>query len=266
MNLQCALRRSSRNKLGMILVLLVLQCAALHGQQKKPAKSNEELAKELNNDKRYPFEDLLQAKPGAVANAKKIYALTSDPELKQRLASILISIGVKDQIYREYLERAARKALADETPWPTQFNEKNEKSWDPVFLEWCKKKELNPVTILEKAYYEIPNPWYFLAASGDPAFYDLFIEGLHSHNRMIAGTAAQGLAKLQDVRAIEPLIAAGRQSLAEARFGIGESLLYFSDPKAQAAAEEFINTTDKTLLETLRRESKEKGVKGLFQW
>jgi HEAT repeat protein len=229
-------------------------------------ETNETIAQDLLNDKQYSFEDLLHAKPEAVANAERVFALTSDPQLKQRLASILLSVGARNGIYRDYLARAAREALADETPWPTEFNEKGEANWNPIFLQWCKKQELSPITIRKRSYYEMPVPWYFLASSGDPAFYELLIEGLHSHNLMIVGLAAKGLAKLQDVRAVDPLIAAGKQTSFEARFAIGRSLLYFSCLKAQAAAEEFINATDKNLLELVRRKAREEGVKGLFQW
>ncbi len=111
-----ALKQLLRIRLAAILGVIFLQLVALNGLQRKRPKTNEEKARALLNDKRYSFEDLLNAKPGAVADAKKIYALTSDPELKQRLASILISIGVKDQVYREYLEHAARMDLANETP------------------------------------------------------------------------------------------------------------------------------------------------------
>jgi HEAT repeat protein len=256
--------------LAVVISALAISGIAASGEQHTAsggqAETNETMAQELLNDKRYSFEDLLHAKPEAVANAKRIFALTSDPQLKQRLASILLSVGARDGTYRDYLAHAAREALADETPWPTQFNEKGEASWNPIFLQWCKKQELSPITIRKRSYYEMPVPWYFLASSGDPAFYELLIEGLHSHNLMIAGLAAKGLARLQDVRAVDSLIDAGKHTSVEARFAIGQSLLYFSCHKAQTAAEEFINDSDKNLFELARRKAREEGVKGLFQW
>lgn len=248
---------------------LVAAGSAQQPQGTARAETNEEKAKQLLelNNKKHTFEDLLHGDPDSVANAKKVFALSDDPERKQRIASILLSIGVKDRVYRDYLEHAAREALADETPWPTQYDDKGQpQDWSPVFLEWCQKRGLPPWETLKKVYYEISNPWYYLAASGEPSFYDLFIEGLHSHNLMIAGAAAEGLAKLQDPRAIEPLITAGRHTPGEGRGGIRTALLYFSDPRAQAAAEEFFTPTEKRLLELKRQKAKEEGVKGLFQW
>ncbi len=132
-------------------------------------------------------------------------------------------------------------------------------------MEWCNKRELNLWATENKVVYQISSSWYYLTASGDPFFYDLFIEGLHSQNGMIVASAAQGLAKLRDARAIEPLIATGRHAAGEALFAIGESLLYFPDPQAQAGAEEILNSMNENV-EALRQQIKEKGFKILFQW
>ncbi len=252
-----------------MVAMVAMQLIAGGGAQQSnaPAKTNEEQLQELLNptDPKYTFEDLLHGNPTAVAGARKFFTLSSDPAMKQRVASILLSVGARDKVYHDYLEHAAREALTDDTPWPAKYNEKGEKEdWNPVFLEWCKKRGLMPWATLKQQYYEVPVPWYYVAAAGDPEFYDLLIEGLHSRNLMIVATVAKGLAKLQDAKAIEPLIATGQHTVGEARFGIGESLLYFSDPRAQVAADEFIS--DKKLLELKRQQAKERGVKSLFQW
>jgi hypothetical protein len=58
-------------------------------------------------------------------------------------------------------------------------------------------------------FYEMPISWYYFAAAGDPRPYDLLVKGLHFQNLAIAAMAAQGLAKLQDPRAINELIVVG---------------------------------------------------------
>lgn len=259
-------------EMGSIIALMTFAPSTLASapqpQSAAPAKSSEEQVREsVATEKKHTFQDLLHGDPDAVADEKKFFALATDPELKQRVASILLGIGVRDQVYRDYLEHAAREALADETPWPDRHNAEGEPvDWNPVFLKWCEKRGLMPWATFRKVAYEVPTPWYYVAASGDPVFYDLLMQGLRSHNLMIVVWAAEGLAKLQDPRSIEPLIAAGRHAVGEARYGIGKSLLYFSDPRAQAAAEEFYASRQKELLELERKDAKEKGVKGLFQW
>ena len=248
-------------------MLCTLALNARQGEKTKPPKSNDEIIQELSNDPRYSYEDLLHGNPGAVANAKKAFELSNDPLLKQRLASILLAVGVKDKSYQIYLEHAAREALADKTPWPICYRDKEKYDWNPVFLEWCKKRDLDPLETLKRVHYEVPAPWTYLAAAGDPAFYKLLIEGLSSQNQYIVAMAARGLAKLQDSGAVDSLIAAGRRALPEGRFGIGESLLYFQDPKAQSAADEFLAATvTKEHAENLRKAAREKGLKNLFDW
>jgi hypothetical protein len=70
------------------------------------------------------------------------------------------------------------------------------------------------------------------------------------------------LARLQDQRAIQPIIRAGRRAPKAARDLFGTALVFFDDPEAQAAAEELIQ--DKRLLEAARERAKTRGPRGLF--
>lgn len=237
------------------------------GQQANSAKENDEKAQQLPRDKRYTFDDLLNKNPDAVADAKKIFALSSDPKIKQRTASILLSIGVKDPIYFDYLLASAKAALKDDTPWSTVYydnGEINKNAINPAFLDWCKKHHADPSAAHMAQYYEIPVPWYYLAAAGDRRAYDLLVQGLHSHNLMIAAWASWGLAKLQEPKAIDELIGAGHRLPGEARAAIGEALLQFQDPRAQAAADELV--ADKKHLEIARRDAQSKRLKALFPY
>jgi HEAT repeat protein len=291
-------RSLAASKRATTLAVLIMCLVTVPGraQQSNRPKTDDEKVQELLSNEKYSFEDLLKGKPEAVANTKKIFALTSDPNIKQRAASILLSIGVKDRVYFDYLTDVAKEALNNDMPWPTLYDEqgrRNDKAdnpafvvWckkhgldpnddryaayraaDPVFLEWCIRHELSPQNARYSAYYEIPVPWYYLAAARDPRAYELLIQGLKSHNLMIAGSAARGLARLQDPRAIDKLIAVGRCVPGEARAAIAEALLYFPDLKAQKAADELADIfTDKKTWELLRKDAQDKGVKGLFPY
>jgi hypothetical protein len=231
--------------------------------------NNEEKAQKLSNDKQYSFQGLLNKNPGDVANSKVVLALTSDTATKQRIASILLSIGVKDQVYFDYLTDEAKKALAHDhdAPWPLLYDEQRlPKSENPALVEWCKAHGVGFWDMHNVEYYEVPAAWFYLAAAGTPRAYDLLIKGLHSQNPMIAGMAAWGLAKLQDHRAIGELIATGRQVPGEARACIVQSLVYFDDPKAQAAAEELMPEKEKNMVEVYRSEMKKNGMRAMFQW
>lgn len=213
----------------------------------------------------YTFEDLLNGKPVAIEGAKRAFATTTDPNRKERVASVLVSIGVRDPVYYNYIVDAASNALESTMPWPTLYDQQGNvirNSINPEFLKWCDKRHLNHIDAFEAAYYKIPMPWLHLAAAGDQRSYSLLIRGLHSSNFMIVALAASGLAKLQDSRAIPEMIAAYHRSPVETRYEIAEALLYFPDQRAQAAAEKFI--TNKADLARSRERIRTDGLKGLF--
>jgi len=245
------------------------QDTAAKPEEYTATQNDEERAQEKINDQKYTFEHLLAKNPGDVSNSQEVFRLTKDTMRKLRIASILASIGVRDEIYLDYLTDQAKVALShdQDMPWPMVYDDhKLPQAANPQFVDWCRQRDLPFWDMYRVSYYEVPRAWYFLAAAGDPRSYDLLIRGLRSPNLMIAATAAQGLAKLQDPRAIAELIAAGHREPGEALGGIVQSLIYFSDPKAQSAADEIIPEQEKNMLQIFRREKEENGTKALFPW
>jgi hypothetical protein len=224
--------------------------ALTEGNPSTQKHSLEELAAEAN---KHSFQDILNKNPAAISNLEDIFAVTSQVELKQRIASILMRIGVRDSAYFDFLVGEAKKALEIDAPWGELFDDKTGKvtGINPAFLEWCRKHHRNPYEAFEEARYEVPVPWFYLAAAGDPRAYDLLMNGLQAENIMIAALAAQGLAKLQDPRAINELITLSRHGALGIRFQMAEALWFFADPRAQAAAdaaaELFLQDTDAVL-------------------
>src|SRR5258708_27713850 len=139
---------------------------------------------------------------------------------------------------------------------------------NPALDEWCLAHRLGYWEAYNVEYYEIPNAVYSLAAANDRRAYDLFIRSLHAHNLMTVANAALGLARLQDVRAVDELLSVGRHSAGEALVAIIESLVYFQNAKAEAAIAELVEllpATDRGVLEAFRREAADHGGRGLFR-
>jgi hypothetical protein len=85
---------------------------------------DEKKAQEVNQAKKaYTFEDLLHGNTQAIADDRQLFALTCDAADKRRIAGILISLGVKDQVYFDYLVNGAKEALKNDMPWPTAYDE-----------------------------------------------------------------------------------------------------------------------------------------------
>jgi hypothetical protein len=231
--------------------------------------NDEETARKLIDDKRMTFQALLNKNSADVANSEQIFALTKDSQRKERIASILLSIGITDQNYFRYLADEAKKALAHDhdMPWPVLYGEDGvAQTLNPVLNDWCKEHQLSFQEAQNVQNYEFPIAWYYLSAARDARAYELFLKGLHSPNIMIAISAAHGLAVLQQPRAIDEMIAAARETPSEARFEIAKSLLFFSDPKAQAAAEELTPKKKKGSLEITRQAARTSGIKALLPW
>ncbi|MGH9566858.1 MAG: hypothetical protein ACRD4I_12790, partial [Candidatus Angelobacter sp.] len=94
--------------------------ASVVAQQVERPEANDEKVKELLalNQKKHTFQDLLNGNRDAISIDEQVFALSTNSELKQRIASILISVGVKDQVYFDYLVHAAKEALGNDMPWP----------------------------------------------------------------------------------------------------------------------------------------------------
>lgn len=236
--------------------------------------SLQELADEAN---KHTFANILAGNPAAVCNIEEIFEVTSQTELKERIASILMRIGVRDSVYFDFLSAQARNALASDMPWAELFDKSTGKvtGVNPAFLEWCRKHGRDQQGAFDEARYKISIPWLYLASTGDPRIYDLLLDGLHAENRIIIGLAAFGLAKLQNPKAIDELIAASSPAIGDARFQIGIALWYFPDPKAQAAADKIIldflpdieaKTGKKIPLATLRSSYVERGTKDILNF
>jgi hypothetical protein len=136
------------------LAWFMLQCIAVSlSEQQRPGAAASVPQSAAARDQRpdqgeaYTWEDLLSRNPGAIAKEKKVFDRMTDPNLKQRVASILLAVGVRDKLYFDYLAAAAKKALQDDEPWPTLYDESGEintRASNPVFAEWMRKNGFDP--------------------------------------------------------------------------------------------------------------------------
>jgi hypothetical protein len=189
----------------------------------------------------------------------------ADPEEKGIIASFLLSSGISDSRYFEYLASRARAALEHPVPSPLLFDAQGnlvKGKFNPRYLSWCKKRRIAPDSFAYKALYGPAGEVYSLAASGDPRGFDLLLEALRSDNYVLAAIAAKGLAKIHDSKAIDPLIEACKKAPPDGAEAIAWGLVYFDDPKAQTAAEKFF--VHKSALDAVRQDAKVQGLKGLF--
>ena len=229
---------------------------------------------------------LIKGDRSAIPNLEKLFDTSNITEQKSSIASILLSSGVRDQKYFDYLADQTRRVLQNPIPDPIVYDNDGRvvrgKLAD-AFILWCKKHGRDPQSFAYEALYGPPKNVVFLAASGDPRGFDLLMEALHSENRIIAFEASKGLAKIQDNRAIQPIIRACED--APRQFSIfARALVYFNDAAARSAARTCLERagpvcvtvrtiksahdtrciTPEELYDSYLLEAKKMGTKGLF--
>jgi hypothetical protein len=165
-----------------------------------------------------------------------------DPGNKEEIASALVRLGEKDEIYWDFLVKQATEAVDSDAPFPREFNSQGkmiDDHFSSAFLQWAKQHSLSPGDAGEMVVYRLPGKLLMLAETGDPRGIALLRRAMSSPNYMIQVMAAKGLAKLQDKDSI-PLIIAACGNSPWAAPAIAEALVFFDDPKAQAAADVYL--------------------------
>jgi PBS lyase HEAT-like repeat len=204
------------------------------------------------------FDVSLLARAGAtqaIPALKEEFAVTKETSLKLAIASTLFILGEKVGIYWDFLADKAREAVENDAPSILIFDTegrvvRSQGKLPPEFIAWAKARNLDPAAAAQTQAYELPLHFLYLAKTGDSRGRELLRMGLKSRNLIIQSYAALGLAKLRDKDSIPLIIEAGRTMPLDGTLFVARALLFFDDPRAQSAAEQFIS--DKQVLEELR--------------
>ena len=203
----------------------------------------------------------LQALPAL----QEAFTDATDSLTKENIASVLVTVGNKDEVYWSVLSKRAQAIVDCNAPYPLVFDASGKSirgALSPEFLEWVKANNLSQDEALNDQMGMFPVELSFLATTGDPRGLSILRKGLSSPNYQVRAAAGEGLAMLQDKASIPLIIEAARKAPAEAQWGIAQPLVTFDDAQARAAAEELIS--DKVLLADLKQRAKEKGPRGLW--
>jgi hypothetical protein len=198
--------------------------------------------------------------PSATADLRQLFIRLQSPIRKESVCYTLLKMGEIDDVCRDFLSQLGQTVVDSDIPEPYFYDEKGHlKSQDltPDFIEWAKKHNRSPGSVLEERETTLPMEMFVIAFSGDRSAIPLLRKGLSSSNRVIQLYCAQGLALLQDKDSIKLIIDAAQRLPRNKQWMIGKSLLYLNDPAATAAGEEMF--ADKAQLEQMREEIKKNG-------
>ena len=275
---------SLRQRVGALSAALFLAVAPLHGREGEPSAVNgdasgfrrapqplkSEAARELltslsiaeHTDRMLSAvvnELMLQRDRRLIPFWHEKYEQATAREDKLMPAALLVFLGADDPKYWSLLYGEAKAAV--ESGMPVR-EEMADLPYEHLELKtWREERGLTNEERAELLWQQMLTMIAFGAAV-EPRAFDLLVDCVLGPNEFLYLPCMQGLARLQDKRAIEPMITAiGRMSVGAADWG-AEYLLYFDDARAQKAAELFAR--DKEHLERWRKKVAEQGLRGLY--
>ena len=188
-----------------------------------------------------------------VAILKKNFVNTKDERHKAQIASALIELGDTDNIYWDFLLRQAISVLEGDTSSAVKNDSQGKPSEGPSSYDaWARQDaDLNMMLIFVETVAETRDPrgiQFLRRALSSPSF---------------QGDAAAGLVRAQDNDSIPLIIDLCKNaSPEEARFFAMQVLVYFDDPRAQSAVDQYLSKEDAKFA----REQKANGVGPLGPW
>ena len=105
---------------------------------------------------------------------------------KAGIASALVSLGVNDAVYWNFLVAHAKPAVESDAPFPMLIDPKTRKAIvtepPPEFLAWAKKRNVPAKDAAQVQLLSMPGRIIPLAASGDPRGLPVLRQALSSRN------------------------------------------------------------------------------------
>lgn len=197
----------------------------------------------------------------AIALWKESFERTEEKRDRQVIAARLVTHGVKDAEYFDYLAGYAREAIQSDMPCLVNFDDKGRTlrgQTNEAFLAWCTEHRLAAEECFQRQS-DFTQDVMKLANTGDPRAFDLLAQAMRSPNCMIVASAAHGLALIGDKRAIGPLQQAAERFPGEVAYVVAKALVYFDDPEAQAIARRVVSgeifarrRTDEEVFQSIR--------------
>lgn len=257
-----------------LLMLAALLTAMAYGQQNQPnspaytadkANVADAIAKLKSGHFALVHVDMI-AKAGAVEaipTLKEQFSRGQDPLVKARIASALVKLGDKDDIYWDFLVKQVTPAVESDAPDFMNFDPqaKTGAGPSPDFVAWANAHNVPPNgpngSAAEDVMVWFPGKVLLLGLTGDRRAIPLLRQALLSPNHMVENAAAIGLAEIHDRDSIPLIIEACKKAPPAAAGLIAESLIYFDDAEAQSAVDTYVAKDRAKLL----REDKARGKK-----
>ena len=177
----------------------------------------------------------------AVPALKGQFLRVQNSDTKAHIASVLVRLGDRDEVYWDFLTDYATRAVEVNAPDLQHYDQEGKPLSDPspAFIAWAGANQLTVNTAMQQEGH-LEAAIIFLASTGDPRAAPLLRRGLLSSDYLIAANSAQGLAEAKDADSVPLIIDACRRAPPAWQGAIAQSLAYFDDPDAQRAVDQYV--------------------------
>lgn len=178
----------------------------------------------------------------AIPILKDQFARSQDALIKAKIANALVRLGEEDKTYWEMLVSVATPAVESDAPFFMIIDPHGKMlpGPSPEFVAWAQAHNVPVMEAGEQSVYVLPGELMLLGSSGDSRAVPLLQKALSSPNYFIQVAASLGLADLKDKASIPLITEACKRAPAEAAAEIAKSLIYFDDPQAQNAVDQYM--------------------------
>jgi HEAT repeat protein len=214
-----------------------------------------EILKRNDEDPRFYVGKAAATHPAeTVAILKKNFVNTQDERQKAQIASALIGLGDKEDIYWDFLLRLETSLLEGEVSSAVKSDSQGKPIEGPSEDEaWAKQnREFNEML----TFVEI------VAETREPRGVRLLRRALLSPDYKIQTFAAAGLVRARDNDSIPLIIDACKNASPDVASSIAQALVYFDDPRAQSAVDRYLSKEDAKSA----RAEKAEGIGPLGPW
>ncbi len=177
----------------------------------------------------------------AIPVLEAYFARTHESELRNEIASVLVSLGDEDPRFWNLILHEAQTALAENAP--DAFGDGDELSGpctSEALLAWAKKRNLTPQDACTEATVGIGARIRPLADSGDPRVIPVLQNALKASNRMIRMMAVHGLVLTRDRDAITLVIDEIQRSPQAQGQPLVDLLIESDDPRAESVVHQYM--------------------------
>jgi HEAT repeat protein len=199
----------------------------------------------------------------AIPSLEEQFGRTTDVGTKTKIASGLVRLGDKHDIYWNYLLEQATLALDSDVPDGVFSNlvGQTRDQFSSALQAWAQAHDVSANTAAQSALYDLPGKVLELADTGDARGIPFLRRALQSRNYMIVSWAAKGLVQSQDKDSIPLIIAACQRAPTGFASEIAKSLIWFDDPRAQTAVDTYMTKEHAKIF----RDARAQGM-GVFGW